>query len=369
MIPRPLLALLFSLMVAATVSAGEHTDSIEHKVSKTLWIKQLINNGFKIHDPDVAYPRFPRFALKVYDWGNDTFNTYDTTYVVGTGCNWKLQMKSYNWMESSALFKDQKALSIHSKPYCDAGFSLSFMAVSVGYMWDMNQLFSDPNSRHTFNFDFTTSRFTFTLMTTQAKGNMVIDRFGDYNNGKSVRIKFDDIRMGYKHIGILYFLNHNNYSHASAYTYSKYQLRTSGTWLVGASYNEEDVEMDFSNLPEDILQYNPIEGNIFSQHFRDYGVMGGYARNIVLRPRAWVFNYTVTASLGYRRSLNTDDEGRRDIRSRIGNRVRLDMALVYNHRALFAGLTVKSWALTDYNAKAFNMNAFASLALNVGMRF
>lgn len=356
-------------MAALSGRAAINADSVAAERSSTLWIKQLFQNGFHIHDPGIAYPRFPRFALKVYDWGNNTFNTYDTTYVVGTGCNWKLQLKSYNWMESSALLKDEKALSMHSLPYCDAGFSLSFMAVSIGYMWDINKLFRDLNSRKTFNFDFTTSRFNLTLMTVRSKGNMVIDRFGNYNKGRGVRIKFDDVEMSNRHIGLLYFLNHHHYSHASAYTYSKYQLRTAGTWLLGLSYNEENVTMDFSSLPAEILQYNPLEVTSYASHFKDYGFMGGYSRNIVLAPRKWVFNYTVTLSLGYRRSVNTDDNGRDGIRSRIANRGRLDAALVYNHRALFAALTFKSWALTDYNAKTLNFNAFGSLAFNVGMRF
>ena len=370
-----LMALVAAALTVIAAHGAEQPDTLapapREKVSNTLWIKQLLQNGFKIHDPDVAYPRFPRFALKVYDWGNNTFNTYDTTYVIGTGCNWKVQAKSYNWMETSAILKEEKALSMHSLPYCDAGFSLSFMAVSVGYMWDMNQLFRHPNKRQTFNFDFTTSRFNFSVMSAKSTGNMIIDRFGDYGKEthQHTHLKFDDVSFNYRHIGLLYFLNHNYYSHAAGYTYSKYQLKTAGTWLVGASFNEESVSMDFGSLPAEILQYNPLETTSYSSHFRDYGVMGGYARNIVLRPRRWTFNFTATASVGYRRSLNTDREGRRDLRSRIGNRVRFDAALVYNHRALFSGLTFKSWALSDYNSKMYNLNGFVSLQLNVGMRF
>ena len=69
-------------------------DTVRPKVPKTLWIKQLFANGFHINDPSVAYPRFPRFLLNVYNWGDRTFNGYDPEYVVSTGKNWKVLAKS-----------------------------------------------------------------------------------------------------------------------------------------------------------------------------------------------------------------------------------------------------------------------------------
>lgn len=53
--------------------------------SSTLWIKQLLDNGFLINDPGVDYPKFPRFLVKVYNWGDKVFNSYDPEYVVSTG--------------------------------------------------------------------------------------------------------------------------------------------------------------------------------------------------------------------------------------------------------------------------------------------
>ena len=49
---------------------------------------------------------------------------------------------------------------MHSNLYSDAGAYLSFMAVSVGYMWNIDKLFDHDTKRHTFNFDFTCSRFS-----------------------------------------------------------------------------------------------------------------------------------------------------------------------------------------------------------------
>lgn len=172
MIMRHLIT-IFAMLLSLTAMAVEPTsmtagepdstacDTCCNGVSKTYWIKQLIDNGFRIHDEGVCYPRFPRFCLNVYNWGDRTFNSYDTAYVVGTGKNWKLQGKSYNWMETSTImFPKQSSVNMHSDLYSDAGFSLNFMAVSIGYMWNINKLFTDPTNRRTFNLDFTCSRFS-----------------------------------------------------------------------------------------------------------------------------------------------------------------------------------------------------------------
>ena len=61
------------------------------------WVSQLFANGFRINDPGINYPKFARFCLKVYNWGDKTFNSYDPCYVVGSGKNWKFYGKSYAW--------------------------------------------------------------------------------------------------------------------------------------------------------------------------------------------------------------------------------------------------------------------------------
>ena len=77
-------------------SIKERLDSIEF--SEMPWYKQVIKSGFHIHDPRINYPRFPRFLLNVYDWGDRTFNSYDPDYVVGSGKNWKVRLESYKLM-------------------------------------------------------------------------------------------------------------------------------------------------------------------------------------------------------------------------------------------------------------------------------
>ena len=108
--------------------------------SSTLWIKQLLDNGFLINDPGVDYPKFPRFLVKVYNWGDKVFNSYDPEYVVSTGKNWKLQAKSFNWLETYTMQSQKGRIWLNTHPYAYAGPHIYFLPVSLGYMFNLNKL-------------------------------------------------------------------------------------------------------------------------------------------------------------------------------------------------------------------------------------
>lgn len=382
--PRVVLSIIFTLLMLlpatafaqdtvpdsiTAVTAAEPCDSCRG-VNQAYWIKQLMRNNFRINDPGVCYPAFPRFALKVYNWGDRTFNSYDTTYVVGTGKNWKLQGKTFNWMETSMItFPKRMGINMHSELYSDAGFSLSFMAVSIGYMWNVNKLFSStPTSRRTFNFDFTCSRFSLNYQSVSSTGGMILTKFGDFNDGHHFHYKFGSTSNVSKTLDAYWFFNHYKYSQGAAYSYSKYQLRSAGTALVGFNYTGQNITMDFSTLPSEMLVHMPLENPLFLSHYRSYNALGGYAYNWVLRPRRWILNTVAMAAVGYRKLATQADN--RDVSSQIANNFRLNVAAVYNHRALFASLTARMNGFVNYNAHEFtHFNAIVSLMGTVGMRF
>ena len=380
MIMRHLIT-IFAMLLSLTAMAVEPTsmtagepdstacDTCCEGVSKTYWIKQLIDNGFRIHDERVCYPRFPRFCLNVYNWGDRTFNSYDTAYVVGTGKNWKLQGKSYNWMETSTItIPKQSSVNMHSDLYSDAGFSLNFMAVSIGYMWNINKLFTDPTNRRTFNFDFTCSRFSLNYQSVSSTGGMIITQFGDYNNGHRLHYKFDDCSTDSKTLDVYWFFNHYRYSQAAAYSYSKYQLRNAGTPLVGFNFTEQHIKMNFNGMPAIMLEHSPMESNEYQSDYRSYCAMGGYSYNWVLKPRRWLINATGMVAVGYRQLISSGDE--RDSKSRVANNFKINVAAVYNHKALFAAFTARGMGYVNYNmGDLSHLNTIISFTAAVGMRF
>lgn len=363
---RLIFILVFTLMASAA-EAAETADSAAVHHSATRWVGQLISNGFHINAPDVDYPRFPRFLLNVYNWGDRTFNSYDSTYVVSTGKNWKAQLKNYNWLETSTmLFPESGRISMHSDPYCDAGGYLSFMAVSIGYMFNMNELVGRPTSRHTFSLDFTCSRFSGNLMKQSSDGGMTITRFGDYLDGKNPHYKFGGVRITSTTGELFYFFNHKHYSRAAAYCYSKLQLRSAGTWIAGVTFAKQSINLDFGSLPDDMLSYLPLDSPVYSFRYNDYAALGGYGYNLVLSPGRWLLNFTGLVAMGYKHSYESATDGRRNM---VANNFEFASALVYNHRSLFASLNFRSNSFLYYTSKFTYLNSFNSLTATLGCRF
>lgn len=281
------------------------TDS-DSAFTRMPWWKQVVASGFHINDPRIDYPRFPRFILDIYNWGDRTFNSYDSTYVVGTGKNWKVMAKNYNWFESYMLmygFDDR--LNIRSEFYNDVGAYLCFMAVSLGYTAKIGNFLGNGRlPRTNFNVSFTCSRFEGMFETTSTSGNTYITRLGEYNHGKGMDYPFNDIHHESMRGRLLYFFNNRRYSHAAAYCYSKYQIKSAGTWIAGGGFNYQDIAMDFSSLPSDMQDALPGGRRDYVFRYCDYLAYGGYARNFVLKPRRWLINLMGVQSLGYRHSYS-----------------------------------------------------------------
>lgn len=350
------------------IDSKNTNDSIAFE--KLSWWEQLWVSGFHIHDPRIKYPSFPKFLLNVYDWADKTFNSYDTDYVIGTGCNWKTTLTSYNWMESYMMLfsmHSRDMLHIRSSFYSDLGLHLSFMAVTLGYYANFNRWVGDKDlDRKTFNLNFTCSRFSASLDFRSTKGNTLITHFGAYNPGHSYAIHFDDIEHKSSQGQLYYFFNYRKYSQAAAYSYSKYQLKSAGTPILGFAFNHQNLKMDFSSLPEQMKLYLPSLENQYKFRFTDYGILAGYGYNYVIRPRKWLFNITAIPSVGYRHSYSDSSEGRKDM---LSANIRARLALVYNYRALFATLTGKLDANLYFNSRYTFFNSVESLSFIVGARF
>ena len=332
------------------------------------WVSQLFANGFRINDPGINYPKFARFCLKVYNWGDKTFNSYDPCYVVGSGKNWKFYGKSYAWAESYAMYlPDDVNVRMSSAFYSDLGVSLNFMAVSVGYTVNANDMFHHPvANRANFEFNFTCALFSGSYMHASTNGGVTITHFGDYNDGKRIHYDFNAVKHDVKTGSLYYFFNHDKYSHAAAYCYSKYQLKSAGTWIFGVNFNTQEIDIDFTKLPSDMLKYLPDDRYHYRFHYTDYNLLCGYGYNWVLGPKKWLLNITAMPALGYKHLYGDSADGRKDMFSA---NIKMLGSVVYNHRALFASLTGRFDGYLYMGRSYTFLNSTESITFLVGFRF
>ena len=314
------------------------------------WVSQLMSNGFRINDPGINYPKFARFCLKVYNWGDKTFNSYDPEYVVGSGKNWKFYGKSYTWAESYAMYlPDDVNVRMSSAYYSDLGLSLNFMALSVGYTFNANDLFHHPvANRANFEFNFTCALFSGSYMHASTNGGVTITHFGDYNDGKRIHYDFNAVNHDVKTGSLYYFFNHQKYSHAAAYCYS------------------QEIDIDFTKLPMDMLKYLPDDRFHYRFHYTDYNLLGGYAYNWVPRPKRWLLNITAMPALGYKHLYGDSADGRKDMFSA---NIKMMGSVVFNYRALFASLTGRFDGHIYMGRSYTFLNSTESVTFLVGFRF
>lgn len=337
------------------------------------WKRALRHGKFGIiNDTSVHYPKFLEFCAKLYRWGDYTFNHYDTAYVKGTGKNWKLMVKNNNWLDTYAGHlgdKDEFHLRMNSNLSANFGAQISFMAVSLGYMFNINNWLNGDKVHNTrFDFSFTCSRLSLEAYYSKDQGDLVnLHRLGDYQSRSFKSYKFDGLKREYYGLYAYYFFNHLRYAQAAAYCYSKYQRRSAGSFIAGLHVSHQDVVIDFSKLSDEMLGYVPPEVQALDCRFRyrDHSFVLGYGYNWVFH-RNWVYNVTALPSVGVRHSFPNSIDGKKDLFafSFLGK-----MALVHNHRNFFYAFTVLSnghW----YKSKKYSFfNSVEDINVNVGFRF
>ena len=289
--------------------------------NKGYWWRAMKHGKVNFNDSTMGYPKFVMFCYKTYVWGDRAFNSYDTTYVQGTGKNWKLILKSDNWVDSyiGRPFQDVKMV-MNSNLVSNIGLSLSFMAVSVGYSVNVSNLLHGSNQSNKVDFSFTCARFTADAYYWENSNETNVI----YTDKTNERYKFKQSGISRKAMGVTayYFFNNRRYAQAAAYCFSKYQKRNAGSWLAGISLQHFDVKFDEEQLPE--------ESRVL---YNDYCVLFGYGHNWVLG-RKWLLNATATPYLGYRYNHFHDDG---NMSSAVSLNMRIRTAAVYNHKNYFMG--------------------------------
>ncbi|MDO4510459.1 MAG: DUF4421 domain-containing protein [Bacteroidales bacterium] len=330
------------------------------------WKRALQHGKLDINDTTVTYPSFLNLCVNVYRWGDKAFNSYDTTYVVGTRKNWKLMLKNNNWLSSfnGNLYDDTFPISMHSNVTSSFGLQLSFMAVSLSYMFNLNDLLTGNKVKNKkFDFSFTCSRLYLSSYYYRDDFPYYIHKFARYTDGLKKDYEFDGVSRTLYGANLFYIFNHKRYAQAAPYCFSKYQRKSSGSFMAGIHAFHEDVNMDYTQIKEEHPEYE-IPDN-FSYKYDGYSLLFGYGYNWVLG-KHWLFNITTIPGVGYRHTYSSSSEGKKDFWS---FDYRAKMALILNKGKFFYGLhllTEGRWYLTKLHS-LFSANH--DLNVTIGFRF
>lgn len=343
-----------------TMSGRKDVDTLD-------WLYLLKRGELNIADTAVRYPKFLNFCLKVYNWADRVFNSYDTTYVVGTGRRWKARVTSDNWVDSYYLNIDKKMpIRMMSDIYCNAGAYLQYMAVSLGYTVDASNIIGNKPSNHKkFEFSFNCARFNVEGHYWENSGSTYIRTFGKYNKGHIIKKEFPGAHQRTFGINGYYFFNNKKFAMGAAYNFSKIQKKSAGSAIIGFDYDNLDITIDMTLIPEVLKPFLTINPQKYRFHYNTYSIMTGYTYNWVLN-RHLLFNISAFPGIGFTHSYEDSVEKNNKL---FALSIKGQSSLTYNLGDFFVCAIARmdgNW----YNSGKYSFfSSIENAQLSVGVRF
>lgn len=331
------------------------------------WWTLFKKGKLAMRDTTVIWPRFLGFCVKVYNWADQVFSTTDTAYVVGTGKRWRARLINDNWNDSYYIKFSKDLNSIMSGDmHILAGPSLQYMAVSYAYMFDLSHMIGGgPINYRKQEFSFNCARFAAEGYYYENNGGTYIRTFGKYKKHKFFKLPFTGIKMTNFGIDAYYFFNGYKYSQAAAYGFAKIQKQSQGCWMGGLSYCNQDINVDFSELPEVLKPFAKDTEPVYRFHYHDYNILVGYGYNCVISPH-WLFNVTVMPGIGFNHCYEDSQESSAKLFSLNAHGM---LSFTYNSGNWFAGLQGKGRGYWYQSKKYSLFSTVQSIVLSGGYRF
>lgn len=355
------------IKVTAIEDAGHNTDTTANDTIDKTWWKLLKKGRLNLADTTVVYPKFLKFCVNVYNWADRVFNSYDTAYVVGTGRRWKVRLVSDNWADSYALDLGKKMpVRILSDIYCNAGAYVQYMAVSLGYSFDLSNIIGNKPANHKkLEFGFNCARFNVEMHYWENTGGSYIRKFGKYKDGKFFKEFFPGVSMQIFGLSAYYFFNNRKYSQGAAYNFSKFQKKNAGSFIIGLSYNNLNCHLDFFQLPENLDPYLTVAKENYHLHYRNWSIMTGYGFNWVLNKHL-LLNVTAMPEIGIT-NCYADSYDAKETLFALNFRGR--GSLTYNLKDFFVCLIGKIDGHWYKSGAASIFSSVENASLSVGYRF
>ena len=357
-------ALIAPATDATTLSALSANDTI---VRQKHWLNDLTKGKIDPTDTTTHYPRFVKFCLRTVKWYKREFNTYDTLYVGNFNYKWRVMLRNFNWAEryECTPFSGYR-MSFNSGAASSLGFFVSFRGIGAGYSVDVDRLVGDRPTSNRWQIGITTSRFTAEAFIMSNRGKMSFT-IRDQETGQSIRENgFTGIHRNSWGVSGYYVFNHLRYGQAAVYGYSKRQLRSAGSWLLGFNVTHQKFKFVGKEVNE-IYKDDPTDDEDETAFdYTDFCVSGGYGYNWALGSK-WVLNGTVLLYTGpkHAHTISNYDGGH----TFFGINGKVRGAITYTGNRFFAGLQ----GYVDskyYNTGSYRYrNYIFDLTAIVGVRF
>ncbi len=319
-------------------------------------------------DSIASMGKFPRFVVNTYRWGDKFFNGYDTAYVRGTGYKFNAKITTDNWLDGYHFQLPNKTnILMYSDPSTSVGLYVTYLALSAGYDVNISKLLNGPDkSRRRLRFGFNCMLFAVEAYFTRNDVGTTIRRFGIGGEGKHLNVPFNALLNETWGIDAYYFLTHKRYSEAAAFSFSRIQRRSAGSFYTGFSIYHQSLKFNFSGLPRELLEELPPSWHNYRYNVDtyNYAVRLGYGYNWCFS-RRWTLGVSMSPIIGIRKGYVNSNIS--EVSLSLFNRAKL--SVVWNCGRWFFGSTGKMDIAIINSKKTTYAGGFLSFEAVFGYRF
>ena len=190
-------------------------------------------------------------------------------------------------------------------------------------------------------------------------------------------VPFDGLSVGITGINAYYIFNHRYFSYPAAFSPGTVQKISCGSWLAGAGYTKNTLDLDFDRL-KDLIE-NRLAGStnvkldsgmLFDRiEYNDFSLSAGYAYTWVVLKNL-IFCASGQAALAYKTSLG---EMADEMEGFSIGKVNVDgigrFALVFNNMKWYAGLNAVVRSNNYHTSRFTSNNIYGTINAFVGYNF
>ena len=349
------------LIISAITASAEscETDSVIY--SDTL----LYNND------SIPTQKRPSLISRSVDWINNFFMGCDTNYVTP-------QLYMFTTQAELSYFHDyyrvtssttHNHMTLQSGNPLVLGGYVYWSILGFGYSVNLDDIGKGSGKTNTngyrSSFSLNTARLCAEIYTFRSGKSA---KFTSISGIESGNRSFSGLNSKCVGINAQYIFNHKRYSWPAAFGENAVQRKKTGSWKLGISYDQMDIEFNRNELPDDISQAIDTTLLFDRVSYRDYAVSIGYGYNWPFRKNC-LLAVSALPCIGYRYSDIQSNKDDKAILRKISTALIFRASLFWNNTRYFTGL-ILDFHFYSYHQKGFELNNnYGTLKFILGMNF
>lgn len=317
------------------------------------------------------------------------FSTYDTTYVDRNRFHFRAMALNTNYFQvyrvaGRDLTTGQRQLLTIAPDYAiKTGVRVGVPWLLVGFSRSVLPFTRKKSTE--FNVTACNSRLGFDMNWQHSDGPFHLRRVRGIDKLPEYAVKgtiVDGINTNTYAATVYYVFNYRHFSYPAANSASTVQLRSAGSWLLGASYDYQHFRFDPAAAERSIqsvfYRLHPLEPLptlmdqlwVSNVNYHRVGINIGYGYNWVPAPH-WLVSASISPSIGFKKQVGEDMS--KDMIVDNFRNFHVDAifraSVNYNRHRWFAGASAVSY-LYDYRHDDFDLNnSVTYIKVYVGLQF